>query len=113
MPWALQRHASTAIVAATVAALTAGGPAIAGSVVDFARNADKVDGRHAVGAGASPTERAGKLAATNGAGRLPSDIIAHAPDSDRLGGQDLAGVVTAARNGLQERVTGRARQHRR
>ena len=38
-------------------------------------NADKVDGTHAVGAGASPSKRAGKLVATDSAGRLLSDIV--------------------------------------
>lgn len=50
-------------------------------------NADTVDGKHAVGAGASVTRRRGKLVATSGTtGRLPNNIIATAPDSARLGG---------------------------
>jgi hypothetical protein len=103
---ALRRHGTTALVAASVAALTAGGPAVAGSIVDFARNSDKVDGKHAVGAGASAPERAGKLVATNSAGRLPNNIIAQAPDSQKLAGQNLSEVVASARDGLQEQVTG-------
>lgn len=38
-------------------------------------NADKVDGKHAVGAGVSKARRAGKLVATDGAGKLPSNIV--------------------------------------
>jgi hypothetical protein len=59
-------------------------------VVQRSKNADKVDGRHAVGASTPPARRKGKLVATNGAGRLPNDIIAKAPDADRLDGVDSA-----------------------
>jgi hypothetical protein len=38
-------------------------------------NADRVDGRHAVGAGASKAARAGKLVATDKQGYLPSNIV--------------------------------------
>jgi hypothetical protein len=38
-------------------------------------NADRVDGRHAVGAGASKAARAGKLVATDQHGYLPSNIV--------------------------------------
>ncbi len=38
-------------------------------------NADTVDGRHAVGSGASKTKRARKLVATNRYGFLPSNIV--------------------------------------
>jgi len=38
-------------------------------------NADTVDGRHAVGAGASKAKRARKLVATNASGFLPSNIV--------------------------------------
>jgi hypothetical protein len=41
----------------------------------FAHNADEVDGRDAVGAGASRGTRAGKLVATNGKGRFPTNIV--------------------------------------
>lgn len=63
-----------------------GGGAVAQAKYD-ALNADKVDGRHAVGAGASVQQRKGKLVATNPTtGRLPNGIVAKAPNSDRLGG---------------------------
>jgi hypothetical protein len=57
-------------------------------------NAHKVDGKHAVGARASPKQRAGKLVATDGSGSLPNGIIDRAPDSARLGGLSLRGVRT-------------------
>lgn len=84
----LKNHGPTFLIAAVVAAVTAGGPVLARSVADFARNADKVDGRHAVGATPSSQKRGGKLVATN-RGRLPNNIIRKAPaarDADRLGG---------------------------
>ena len=63
-----------------------GGGAVAQAKYD-ALNADKVDGRHAVGSGASVQQRKGKLVATNPTtGRLPNGIVAKAPDSARLGG---------------------------
>ena len=77
------RHVlSTAIVAVVVSLLTATaigalaqerdgvGPAAVSSI-----NADKVDGKHAVGSGASKAKRAGKLVATNGKGYLPKNIV--------------------------------------
>lgn len=73
-----------------------------------AKRADKVDGRHAVGASASRTRRAGKLVATNGAGRLPDDIIAEAPDAARLGGQAPATYTTYW---LAVRADGTIRSH--
>ena len=62
-------------------------------------NSDKVDGRHAVGAGAGTAQRKGKLVAANDrTGRLPNDIIRKAPDPDLLDGRDSSAY----------RVTGRA-----
>ena len=82
------RHLTTILVAMVTAAVTAGGPALAAAVAE-AVNADKVDGRHAVGAGATRAEREGKLVATSGTtGRLPNDIIAKAPDANELDGLD-------------------------
>jgi hypothetical protein len=88
-----RKHLPTMVVAAVTAMVTAGVPALAGSVVSYARNADKVDGKHAVGFSASIAGRAGKLVATNAAGRLPNDIIAKAPDADQLDGVDSDGFV--------------------
>jgi hypothetical protein len=91
----LRAHLSTIVVAFVTAAVTAGGPAVAASIVDYARNADKVDGRHAVGAGTSAANRAGKLVATNGDGRLPNGIITKAPDANRLDGLDSSSFLRA------------------
>ncbi|HET7691110.1 MAG TPA: hypothetical protein VFK41_12045 [Nocardioidaceae bacterium] len=54
-------------------------------------NADKVDGFHAVGSGASVSARKGKLVATSKTnGRLPNNIIGTAPDAAKLGGKAAA-----------------------
>src|SRR5262245_5741273 len=80
------RHiVSTAMVAivvslATVTAVSALAqePAVAPAAVSPI-NADRVDGRHAVGAGARIAKRAGKLVATNAEGYLPANILEEAP----------------------------------
>lgn len=82
----LARHTTTIVIATVTAALTAGAPALARTIADFARNADKVDGRHAVGTQATRDQRAGKVVATNRKGLLPNDIIRKALDSKALGG---------------------------
>jgi hypothetical protein len=82
------RHHVPVLVAITVTAILAGGGAPLAAAVFDAVNADKVDGKHAVGAGATARQRAGKLVATNSLGRLPNTIIAKAPDADRLDGRD-------------------------
>lgn len=69
-------------------------PAISRAVVQYARDADKVDGRHAVGPRASSTRRAGKLVATNRKGLLPNNIIRKAPDSRALGGMSADRYTT-------------------
>jgi len=73
-----------------IAVGTLGGPAVSAvSAVFDAQNADKVDGKHAVGAGASVSSRKGKLVATSATtGRLPNNIIAKAPDAGLLDGFD-------------------------
>lgn len=75
-----------ATAALVVALAGTGGPVVA-SAFD-ARNADKVDGRHAVGAGATVTQRAGRLVATGSTGRLPNNIIGKPPNADRVDGLD-------------------------
>ena len=75
---------STALVALIVGALAGATvsavaqspaePVIVPSAVSTI-NADKVDGRHAVGSGASKAKRARKLVATNSSGYLPSNIV--------------------------------------
>ena len=92
----LRTHLPTLVVAGSVAALVAGGPAVAHGVKHalFAHNADKVDGKHAVGAGASLNARKGKLVATSATtGLLPNSIIAKAPDADKLDDIDSASFV--------------------
>lgn len=89
----------TALVALVALAVGVTAPAAARSVVDFARNADRVDGRHAVGARASLTERRNKLVSTNKKGYLPNNIIRRAPDSARLGGRPAARFVVKCDDG--------------
>jgi hypothetical protein len=80
------RTRAVAIAVGVIAAAVIA-PAAADQVVRFARNADKVDGRHAVGARASQEKRAGRLVATNRTGRLPNNIIRRAPNSRLLAGR--------------------------
>ena len=89
MPTVKSRHLQTIITVVVTAAVTTGVvsavPAI--SAAFDAQNAHKVDGKHAVGCAASPTQRKGKLVATCGNnGRLPNNIITQAPDAAKLGG---------------------------
>ena len=90
----MRQHITTIVVAATTAGVIAAGPAVARSVVDYARNADKVDGRHAVGSSASSGTRAGKLVATNSEGRLPNYIVRRVASADNAG--TLDGLDSAA-----------------
>ena len=80
------------VVAAVCLLIGLGGPAVAAQVrATFADNAGAVDGFSAVGAGATVTQRKGKLVATNATtGRLPDNIIATAPNAAKLGGFTLA-----------------------
>ena len=78
----MRQIASTAVVALVVSTLTVTTMTVLAqepqTVVPAAVsniNAHRVDGKHAVGAGASPADRAGKLVATNADGRLPSNIL--------------------------------------
>ena len=69
-------------------------PALAARTITFATNAHKVDGKHAVPAGASVSARKGKLVATGWTnGLLPGNIIAKAPDSAQLGGRPAASYI--------------------
>jgi hypothetical protein len=73
------------IVLGTAVVVTAA-PAVARTVVDFARNAGHVDGFRAVDADTPATKRGGAIVATDEHGHLPNDIIRRAPDSAELGG---------------------------
>lgn len=79
----LIRDVRTTVVAVVVASLVVAAPAVAVII-----NADKVDGKDAVGAGATRTARAGKLVATNSRGYLPNNILVKAKDSNLLDGLD-------------------------
>lgn len=71
------------VTAVVLVAVAASAPAVADSVVNFARNAGRVDSFDAVGA--DDDDRAGKLVATNRKGKFPSGAIATAPNARRLG----------------------------
>lgn len=68
--------------------LAVGAPAVGTQVQRAfdAQNAHQVDGKHAVGSGASLTQRKGKLVATASNGRLPNNIISKAPNAGKLDG---------------------------
>ncbi len=78
------RDVRTVLVAVVAATLVTATPSIAAKV----KNADKVDGKHAVAAKASVAKRSGKLVATDKAGYLPNDIVRKPADADRLDGLD-------------------------
>ena len=87
----LARDIRTTAIATVVASMIAA-PTVA--VAAYVANADRVDQKHAVGAGASVDNRKGKLVATNATtGRLPNNIIAKAPDANRLDGMDSADLA--------------------
>ena len=82
----LRQHVTVMLAAALGVMIGSVGPGVAQAAYD-AVNADKVDGKHAVGAGATVTQRKGKLVATSPTtGLLPNGIIAKAPDSAKVGG---------------------------
>lgn len=79
----LRPHVPLLVFAVVVGVVAYGGPVTARAVYD-AMNARKVDGKMAVSAGSSPSQRSGKLVATDRHGRLPNNIIAKAPNSAKL-----------------------------
>lgn len=100
------RENSRMILAVAMAVALVGAPAVARVVADYAKNADKVDGKHAVGARAPLAKRAGRLVATNKQGFFPNNIIKKARDANKLDGidsdafqQDYEGVAVVARSG--------------
>ncbi len=69
----VRSHLVTVIVAGIVGALVAGGSAVAGPLVEFAKqsgNADRVDGLNA-----SRTPRAGQLLALDAKKRFPASVV--------------------------------------
>ena len=91
----VRRHLPIVLTAVVTATVFAAGPTVARAAFD-AVNSDRVDGKHAVSAGASASDRAGKLVATNKGGRLPNDIIAKAPNSESLDGKDSTEFLGSA-----------------
>src|SRR5262245_26149707 len=89
---ALRQDLRSVLVAAITASVVAAPAATAAVIV---ANSDKVDGKHAVGAGASRQSRAGKLVATDRSGELPSNIIEKAPDANTLDGLDSTAFLGA------------------
>ncbi len=77
----LRRHGTTVLVAMLTAALTAAAPAVARSALDVI-NADKVDGKDAVGSAATLAHAAGKLVAHNNAGVIPKRFVPMAGKAD-------------------------------
>jgi hypothetical protein len=61
-----------------------------------AKNADKVDGKHATSSTTTASKRRNKLVAAGKTGYLPNNIIKMAPNSAKLGGQTLAQVIASA-----------------
>ncbi len=104
----LRKNAATIAVAMATAAVTAGAPALAHGVKHalFAHNSAAVDGKSAVGAEATKSQRKGKLVATDPVtGRLPNNLIKKAPNADKLDGLDStkflqnSGAITIQGNG--------------
>lgn len=88
----LCKKMSPSMVVALVALFLALTGTAAAITVSYALNADKVDGKHAVGAAASVSSRKGKLVATSATtGRLPANII-------RNVGVDFANIMAVNQN---------------
>ena len=78
---------STIAAVVLTAALAMAAPAVARSqAVASGIDAATVDGFHAVGCAANRAHRAGKLVAACANGRLPTGVMATAPNAARLGG---------------------------
>jgi hypothetical protein len=87
-----RQHVTVLVAAALGVMIGSVGPGVAQAAYD-AVNADKVDGKHAVGYGATTTQRRGKLVATNATtGLLPNNIIRRAQDSARINGYGHAAL---------------------
>lgn len=83
-------------VATAFAAIGLSAPAVSQDVrTQLGLNADKVDGKDAVGYSATGSQRKGKLVATHPrTGKLPSGAMAKAPDSSRLAGASSSAYTT-------------------
>ena len=89
-----RRYLELFLVAAISSAITLATPAMARVVADFAKNADKVDGRHAAPASSTASKRRNKVATYAKSGFLPNNALKRAPDADKLDGKDSAAFVT-------------------
>lgn len=90
------RDLRTVAIAVVAASAVMAAPAAADYAAGYVANADRVDGKHAVGAGAPKAKRAGKLVATNSKGYLPNNIISKATDADRLDGLNSTSFLRTA-----------------
>jgi hypothetical protein len=93
----VRKHLGTIFVAMITAAVTAGAPALADGVRHalFAHKSDTVDGKDAVSSNATIDARKGRLVATHPTtGLLPNNIIAKAPDAEKLDGLDSSVFAT-------------------
>jgi hypothetical protein len=105
----MRRQGQTVLVATITALVVSGAPAVGSAMVEFARNAGKVDGFDAVKAGARPAARKGVLVATSPkSGRLPNNIIATAPNASKLDGKDSTRFATKAALGARGTINEKA-----
>jgi hypothetical protein len=97
------RYAMICLIAVAMLAAVAAAPTVAQKTDPSAEgvfeaagiNADRVDGRHAVGPGAGRWQRAGKLVAADSKGFLPNNIIRKARNADKLDGLDSSRFLQA------------------
>lgn len=72
-------------------------PTAARTIAEFARDSDRVDGFHAVGA--KNEKRSRRLVATDRDGHLPEAIVEHAQNARKLGGFPVDRYVTTCERG--------------
>jgi hypothetical protein len=89
----LARAAGKDLRTAVIAVIAASAVMAAPAAASYIANADKVDGKDAVGYGASQADRAGNLVATNSQGFLPNGILKKATDAGALDGLDSSKFV--------------------
>ena len=89
---ATREHVRTVVIASVCLLVGLTAPAAASQLrATFADNSDKVDGFHAVGAGATIAHGLGMLVAPcPTTGRLPNNIIGTAPNAKKFGGRTPA-----------------------
>ena len=97
----MKRQLGWMVTLIVVAALW-NGPAIARVVADYARNSDRVDGFHAVGADTAKDERGQRLVATKENGLLPDYIVRkvkRADNADKIDRYDSTDLAKTCENG--------------